>query len=214
MWLIQSTYEDARSRVCVGCNRGKELSVKVGVHQGSWTHKKCSGIPGPLKPVRFSCKCFTGQTRPIDGRLMAEVTVGEEELEVVPSFCYLGDCWSSGGGCELTTITRYYAAWGKFNELVPVLTSRSFPITSRGKNYNSCVRSAMPHPNETWGQPYPTCIACNAMTELWFAACAVSPPSQLTRSLREMMTDDDWWRRPIAQFYIYSTLWKFGISKI
>ena len=25
-------------------------------------------------------------------------------------------------------------------------------------------------------QPYPTCIACNIMTELWFAGCAESPP--------------------------------------
>ena len=33
--LIQSMYENARSRACVGCNLSEEFSVKVGVHQGS-----------------------------------------------------------------------------------------------------------------------------------------------------------------------------------
>ena len=71
---------------------------------------------------------------------MSKVTVGGEKLEVVPSFCYLGDCLSSGGGCELVTIKRCRVAWGKFNE--PILTSHSFPIASRGRVYNSCVRSS------------------------------------------------------------------------
>ena len=44
----------------------------------------------------FRCKHCTGQARPTDGRLRTEVTVGRYKLEVVPSFCYLGDCLSSG----------------------------------------------------------------------------------------------------------------------
>ena len=72
----------------------------------SWIHKKCSCIPGPLNPPlkpdpSLRCKRCTGQARP-----MAKVTVGREKVEVVPSFCYLGDCLSSGGGCELAIITR------------------------------------------------------------------------------------------------------------
>ena len=34
--LIQSMYENARSRVHVGCNLSEQFSVKVGVHQGSF----------------------------------------------------------------------------------------------------------------------------------------------------------------------------------
>ena len=69
-----------------------------------------------------------------------------------PSFRYLGDCLSSGGSCELAAITRCCVAWGKFNELLPVLTSHSFPITSRRRVYNSYwyVRSAMLYASETW----------------------------------------------------------------
>ena len=77
-----------------------------------WIHKNCSGIPSRLKSdASFMCKRI-GQDRPRDGRLMTEVTLGQEKLEVVPSFCYLGDCLSSGGGHELTSIKRYHVAWG------------------------------------------------------------------------------------------------------
>ena len=32
--------------------------------------------------------------------------IGDEKLEVVSEFCYLGDMLSAGGGCELASITR------------------------------------------------------------------------------------------------------------
>ena len=73
----------------------------------SWVHKRCSGISGHLKPgPSFGCKWCTGQVRPVDGKPMTEVTVGRENPDVVPSFCYLRDCLSSCGGCELALIKR------------------------------------------------------------------------------------------------------------
>ena len=42
-----------------------------------------------------------GNARPIDGRPQSEVQVGPDKLEVVASFCYLGDMLSAGGGCEM-----------------------------------------------------------------------------------------------------------------
>ena len=62
---------------------------------------------------------------------MTEVAVDTEMLEVVPSFYYLRDNLSSGGGCELATIIRCRMAWGKFNKLLPILTCCSFPFTFR-----------------------------------------------------------------------------------
>ena len=48
--------------------------------------------------------------RPNDGRPQSEVQVGPDKLEVVASFCYLGDMLSAAGGCEITVITRVKAA--------------------------------------------------------------------------------------------------------
>ena len=108
----------------------------------SWVNKRCIGISGPLTPdLSFRCKRWTGQARPVDGRLMIQFTAGREKLDVVSSFCYLGDCLFSGVGCKLASITRCRVAWGKFNELLPYLTSRSFPVTPKWRVYNICTRS-------------------------------------------------------------------------
>ena len=38
----------------------------------------------------------------------------DKKLDVVDSFCYLGDTIGAGGGCDLSVITRIRSAWGKF----------------------------------------------------------------------------------------------------
>ena len=57
---------------------------------------------------------------------------------------------SAGGSCELAAITRCKCAWGKFRQLLPLLTNRQMPLLTRGKVYSSCVRSVMLHAAETW----------------------------------------------------------------
>ena len=69
---------------------------------------------------------------------------------MVDSFCYLGDKYDAGGGCERAIIARCGVAWGKFRQLRPVLTSRHLSLRTRGRLYNACVRSAMLHGSETW----------------------------------------------------------------
>ena len=91
-----------------------------------------------------------GTARPLDGRPQREVQVGSDKLDVVASFCYLGDMLSAAGGCELSTTTRVQTAWKKFKELKPVLSSRHLSFKTRGRVYSMCVRSAMLHASETW----------------------------------------------------------------
>ena len=97
----------------------------------------------------YRCARCVGNARPIDGRPQSEVQVGPDKLEVVASFCYLGDMLSAGGGCEITVTTRVKIAWKKFRELLPVLTSSHFSNKTRGHVYSSCVQSAMLHASET-----------------------------------------------------------------
>ena len=91
-----------------------------------------------------------GNARPIDGRPQSEVQVGPDKLEVVASFCYLGDMLSAGGGCEIAVITLVKTAWKKIRELLPVFTSRYLSYKTHGHIYSSCVRSAMLYASETW----------------------------------------------------------------
>ena len=75
---------------------------------------------------------------------------GPDKLEVVASYCYLGDMLSAAGGCELSTTTCVKTAWKKFKDLLPVLSSCHLSFKKRGHVYSSCVQSAMLHASETW----------------------------------------------------------------
>ena len=44
------------------------------------------------------------------------------KFELVDKFCYLGDMLCAGGEAEEASRTRVGSAWGKINELAPVLT--------------------------------------------------------------------------------------------
>ena len=122
-----------------------------------WLHKKCSGIKSPLRPdPDFRCTRCLGTARPIDGRTVKEVKVDDEKLEVVPEFCYLEDMLSAGDGCELAAVTHCRCAWGKFRQLLPLLTNRNLPLLTRGRVYSSCVRSVMLHAAETWAMTVAT----------------------------------------------------------
>ena len=115
-----------------------------------WVHKKCRGLRRLTKDPDYRCTQCQRTATPLDGRPQKEVQVGPDKLEVVASFCYLGDMLSAAGGCELSTTTRVKTAWKKFKDLLPVLSSRHLSFKTRGRVYSYCVRSAMLHARETW----------------------------------------------------------------
>ena len=73
-----------------------------------------------------------------------------DKLDVVASFCYLGDMLLAASGCELSTTTYVKTAWKQFEELLPVLSSHHLSFKTHGRVYSSCVWSAMLHASETW----------------------------------------------------------------
>ena len=113
-------------------------------------HKKCSGLKRLTKDPDYRCTQCEGTACPLDGRPQREVQVGPDKLEVVASFCYLGDMLSAASGCELSTTTCVKIAWKKIKELLPALSSRHLSFKTRGHAYSSCVQSAMLHASETW----------------------------------------------------------------
>ena len=104
---------------------------------------KCSGLKRWQKTL-IRCTWCRGTACPLYGRLQWEVQVGPDKLEVVASFCHLGDLLSAASGCELSTTTRVRTAWKKFKELLPVLSSRHLSFKTRGSVYSTCVRSDAP----------------------------------------------------------------------
>ena len=116
-----------------------------------WIHEKCSGVTGRLSDnPEYICPRCQGTACPIDGRTIDEVFVDKVKMDVVPSFCYLGDMLSAGGGSDLAVTTRCSVAWGKFRKLLPILTTKHVSLKICGKLFSSCVRSAMLHGSKTW----------------------------------------------------------------
>ena len=59
-------------------------------------------------------------------------------------------CLCAGGGAEEASRTRVRSAWGKFNELAPVLTKRGVSLKLKGKIYDACVQRVLVYGSETW----------------------------------------------------------------
>ena len=116
-----------------------------------WIHKKCSGTKRKLTAdPSYKCKRCMGLCRPIDGRPENHVILEGSKLDEVESFRYLGDELCPGGGCELATIAKSRAAWGKFRELLPLLSSSTISLARRGMLFNSCARGALLHASVCW----------------------------------------------------------------
>jgi len=142
---------DSGKHPCGVCRKGIGRNSILCSGCQLWVHKKCSGIKGKLTPdPPYKCKRCMGLCRPVDGRPVKQVSLVDSKLDVVESFRYLGDELCPGGGCELATIARSRVAWGKFRELLPLLSSSTISLSRRGMLFNSCVRGVLLHASECW----------------------------------------------------------------
>ena len=117
-------------------------------------HKRCSGISRKLRAEdedEFKCrKCDNGGNLVHPEAKFVELDDGSK-FECVDKFCYLGDMLSAGGGAEEAAKTRVRSAWGKFNELAPILTKRGASMKLKGRIYDACVQRVLVYGSETWG---------------------------------------------------------------
>ena len=74
----------------------------------------------------------------------------DKKLDVADSFCYLGDTIGAEGGCDLSVITRIRSAWGKFQELLPILTSRDLSYITLGQIYSTYICTVLLYASECW----------------------------------------------------------------
>ena len=125
---------------CAVCSSGVGRNSFLCSQCMLWVHKRCSGITKQLvADPNYICPRCKGEFRPIDGQTMTEVDVNGTMLDVEATFCYLGDMLCSGAGCDSAIAANCCVAWGKFREVLPVLTSRHLSPRIYG------VRSDMPH---------------------------------------------------------------------
>ena len=64
--------------------------------------------------------------------------MGEDSLEIVDSFPYLGDVISCGGWVESAVRSRISFAWSKLRKLASLLVNYSTPLEEKAKAYCAC----------------------------------------------------------------------------
>ena len=89
-----------------------------------WIHKRCSGYKGVLREgLQYKCPRCNGQIpTSVASEETKHINLGDDKIECVQKFCYLGDMLGAEGGVEAAVRNRVRCAWGKFHELAPILT--------------------------------------------------------------------------------------------
>ena len=146
------TLKDSGKYPCGVCRKGVGRNSIYCQNCSHWVHKKCSGISGVLSPdPDFQCSRCLGTARPIESRMCKKWNFADDvELEIVDSFCYLGDSLNSEGGSDASIVTRVRSAWGKFRQLLPLLTSKGLSLTTRGSIYKTYIRPVLLYGSECW----------------------------------------------------------------
>ena len=92
----------------------------------------------------------------------------DKKLDVVDSFCYLGDTIIAGVGCDLSVIMRVWSAWGKFREFLPVLTSRALSYTTPGQTYSTHILPVLLYVSECLTPSVNDLLNWKVIILLWF----------------------------------------------
>ena len=124
----------------VGCN-----SIQCTKCQ-RWVHCRCSDVPRQVSLLScrdiFVCRTCLRHNCSVVEKL--EFKTGEDVLEEVEKFCYLGDMISCFGGASEAVSARIGSAWKKFRELSGVLVGKQgLSLMQRGNIYQCCVRPVL-----------------------------------------------------------------------
>ena len=95
---------------CAVCRKGVGSSSIQCSKCTKWVHKRCSGMRTLTNMARFACRRCTNSSE--SGRSECrKLGIGDEYIEKVDRFCYLGDMVSSGGDNTDAIRTRVKAVW-------------------------------------------------------------------------------------------------------
>ena len=96
----------------------------------------------------FVCRTYLGHNRSAE---KLEFKRGEDVLEEVEKFCYLGDMISCYSGASEAVSAIIGSVWKKFRELSCVLVRKQgLSLKQWGKIYQCCVKLVLLHFCETW----------------------------------------------------------------
>ena len=126
---------------CGKCGMTYPTKHGLSVHQGRW----CKGRRTAKKPSRKGTVADKLIQRLKVDKVQEKyekVKIGEEELENVFTFVYLGAEVPADGDPVIPVKHRCDIAWGRFGEYSKTLMSAQLPVSLRCRLYNSLISSS------------------------------------------------------------------------
>ena len=93
----------------------------------------------------MSCKDYDNNSRNYD-----EIQLGDDKLNTVTTFKYLGSIFQSNGGAERDISNRGKLAWMKWEQLTGVLCDKKVPIKLKDMVYKTVIKRTTTHGAECW----------------------------------------------------------------
>ena len=85
-----------------------------------------------------------------NSRNYEEIQLGDDKLNTVTTFKYLGSIFDSNGGSERDINNRVKLAWMKWKQLTGVLCDKKVPIKLNDKVYKTVIKPTMTYGAECW----------------------------------------------------------------
>ncbi len=135
--------------ICDKCDMNYPTKHGLAVHQGRWC-KKWKNAPRLSRTGTVADRLIKRIKIEKHQEQLPKVQIGQEELENVYSFVYLGAEIASDGDPEVPIQHRINIAWGRFGEYRQVLTASKLPINTRIRLYRALIVSTMTYRCCAW----------------------------------------------------------------
>ena len=87
----------------------------------------------------------------INARTQTPLKIGNEDMEDVVQFVYLGSVMTVSGDSDQDVKVRIGKAWGAYNKLKPIWNSKQLSTKTKVRVYRACVISVLLYGCESWG---------------------------------------------------------------
>ena len=135
--------------ICEKCDMNYPTKHGLAVHQGRWC-KKRKNARKPNRTGTVADRLIKRIKTEKHQQQLPKVQIGQEVLENVYSFVYLGAEIASDGDPEVTIQHRIGIAWGRFGEYRQVLSATKLPVNTRIRLYRALIVSTMTYGCCAW----------------------------------------------------------------
>ena len=98
----------------------------------------------------FRCRKCKGESVSTDTLNSTHEHIGQDTLEAVSTFRYLGDVIGESCGCMNPTNAHITPAWSGFRQLLSIIINHRVSPKNRGNIFSSCIRKILLYYYDPW----------------------------------------------------------------